>query len=388
MQQASVQRPKANGATSCRTIEDAEGCVAVASRRQPVVSPILPMGRGLPRSAAPAFGLVIAVALTTAAGTYGLAPSAAALSFSPNRLAQGHLWLLLASGLVVDRPVFLSLASFAVLAFVTLAICGRQIFWRAAIYGHVGSTLIVYAFIAVARDVHPGVFSSALNARDYGVSAISSAWLAATATTAWRLRPGRRPERAGIVIVCGAIALFAYMIRRDTSVLSSEHLVAFFLGFRLALPTGRPTSLGVTARRSRLRRRAITAVACSALMVGGAEAPEAYARLVALLVSPQPTGSGCIQRWNDARLTSGRLVGDFSAVSVDVVRKHRAVSCRFRFSGGPDRTDSVIAGWHRNRLDVLSLAPAGGVRANADVLPDGTIRPFVHQRDFDAFTSL
>ncbi len=195
--------------------------------------------------------LVGVVMLTTASAVSGVGPSMAALSFSPSRLAEGRVWLLLSSALVVDRPVLLSLLSFAALALVTVRVCGPRVFWWAACYGHVGSTLIVYALIGVARAFDRGSFGSALNAHDFGVSAISSAWLGATATEMWTLRTGRRP-RAAIAIGCCAIGVFAYMVRRDVSVLSTEHFVAFALGVAVALPGGAAAGMG--RRAAALRR--------------------------------------------------------------------------------------------------------------------------------------
>lgn len=227
------------------------------------------MERGKKRSLGSAIVLVGVVVATSALAVSGIGPSAATLSFNPNRLAQGRVWLLVASALVVDHPVVLSLLSFAVLAVATLAVCGRRVFWSAAIVGHVGSTLIVYALIGAVRTIEPGAFAAALNARDYGVSAISSSWLGAIATTAWNTRTARR-SRATIVIGCCAIASFAFMIRRDTSVLSSEHLVAFALGIGLALPRGAAyRAVGRPAARYRI------------------ESPEALARLKALFVRPR-----------------------------------------------------------------------------------------------------
>ena len=298
------------------------------------------MDRGRSSSKASAIVLVGVVAMTTAFAVSGLGPSAGALSFSPNRLVHGRLWLLFGSALVVDHPIVLSLLSFAVLAAVTMAVCGRRIYWRAAIYGHVASTLIVYAFIGCVRVVDPGSFGSALNARDYGVSAISSAWLGATVTTAWNARRGLR-RRAMLVVGCCAIALFAFMIRRDTSVLSIEHLVAFALGLSVALPRNvQNRAVRRTAARHPLGIRTAAVAACTVLFVaGGIEAPQAFARLRALLLVPaRPSVSRCIQRGNDAHKPGHAARGDLAA-QVDVVRTAGGVACR-QVSSGHDRTST------------------------------------------------
>src|SRR5512136_1784773 len=70
---------------------------------------------------------------------------------SAAKIASGQLWVLPASALVVDRPVLVGLAAFAVLAAATLRYCGPRTFWLAAVAGHVGSTLAVYAIIGATR---------------------------------------------------------------------------------------------------------------------------------------------------------------------------------------------------------------------------------------------
>jgi hypothetical protein len=357
-----------------------------------LLSPLVPMDHGTTRSAGSALTLLGVVTLTTAAAISGFGPSAAELSFSPHRLAQGRVWLLPVSALLVDRPILLSLASFALLAFVTMAVCGRVVFWRSAICGHIGSTLTVYLFIALSRSVDPGAFGSTLNARDYGVSAISSAWLGSTATTAWRMRANRRWSKAAIAAGCGAVAVFAYMMRRDTSVLTSEHLVAFGIGIGVAVAPGALTNRGrLLAQRFWARRgAAVAAVGCAAVIVlGTAEAPEAFGQLKALLVPPGLTAAGCTRLWNDAARRALASGGDFSAVTVDVIKKrHAGRLCRFGFSGGPQRTVEFVAALHRGRLGPLHRADSRSAPANGEVLPNGTIRLIAEHEDLDAFTSV
>jgi len=76
-----------------------------------------------------------------------------ALAASPARVGEGKLWFLVSSAVLVDRPVVLSLLSFAVLATLALTACGSRTFWWSAILGQVVATLLVYVFIGAARRI-------------------------------------------------------------------------------------------------------------------------------------------------------------------------------------------------------------------------------------------
>jgi len=106
-----------------------------------------------------------------------------AFAASAAKIAAGEIWLLPASALVVDRPLYVGLVAFGLLGFAALWICGTRVFWVAAVVGHVGSTLAVYAIIGASRLTDPDVFASA----------------------AWWIHP-------------------------DPSILTTEHLFAFLIG--------------------------------------------------------------------------------------------------------------------------------------------------------------
>ena len=138
------------------------------------------MGRGR-QSAAPVrriapllFVLVVAVVTCASAEDEKVVTELAA---STQRLAQGRVWLLVTSGLLAERPFLASLLSFAMLAALTLAVCGSRVFWIAGLAGHVGSALFTYALIALGRLFDPAASGAAWSSLDYGVSAISAAWL-------------------------------------------------------------------------------------------------------------------------------------------------------------------------------------------------------------------
>jgi hypothetical protein len=130
---------------------------------------------------------------------------------------------------VVDRPVYVGLVAFGLLGFAALGICGTRVFWVAAVTGHIGSTLAVYAIIGASRQSDPDAFASAFAGKDFGVSAMQGAWVGAVAATAWRRVDGR--DRAFVAAgVCG-LGGIAWWLHPDPSILTTEHLFAFLIGY-------------------------------------------------------------------------------------------------------------------------------------------------------------
>ena len=150
----------------------------------------------------------------------------------------------MSSGAIAADPLVWSLLSFCGLAFLTPAVCGWRIFWFAALAGQTFSTLLGYSVVGMARLVEPDAFQRLVTAPDYGVSAMSAAWLGAVATVGWRRR-GESSRRAAILIGCVAAAALAWFVRgRGLDVLDSEHVFAFAIGVGAAsgrLPARRGT---------------------------------------------------------------------------------------------------------------------------------------------------
>jgi len=194
---------------------------AADRRRHILRSPLVGWASGL------AFVLVVAV-LTFATRDHEL--PLAPLVASAAKIAAGLLWFLPTSALVVDRPVLIGLAAFAVLAVATLRFCGTRTFWLAAIGGHIGSTLTVYAIIGTARLADPGVFTNAFVSPDFGVSAIQGAWVGAIATTAWLWAGGNGRRQAAVAAGVCVVAAVAWWLHPDPSILTTEHLFAFVIG--------------------------------------------------------------------------------------------------------------------------------------------------------------
>jgi len=176
---------------------------------------------------------VAAVSAVSALSREGLI-SIGALAASPRRIADGQVWLLFSSAIVVDRPIVASVVSFAALASVALLVCGSRVLWLSALLGHTGSTILAYVGLAALRNLDVGSFHAALVAPDYGVSAISAAWLGAIATTAWISRCRAPSQKAAVALACAGVALFAWMLRGDLNALDSEHVFAFALGAAIA----------------------------------------------------------------------------------------------------------------------------------------------------------
>jgi hypothetical protein len=153
-----------------------------------------------------------------------------AFAASAAKVSGGQVWLLPASGLVVDRPVYVGLVAFGILGFAAFGICGTRVFWVAAVVGHIGSTLAVYAIIGASRQSDPDAFASAFTRRDYGVSAMQGAWVGAVAATAWG-RAGT-DSRARALVAAGVCGLggIAWWLHPDPSILTTEHLFAFLIG--------------------------------------------------------------------------------------------------------------------------------------------------------------
>ncbi len=196
---------------------------------------------------------VVVVAVLTFAARDHEIPMAPFVA-SAAKIASGQLWVLPASALIVDRPVGIGLAAFAVLAVVTLRCCGPRVFWLAAIAGHVGSALTVYAIIGAARLVDPHLFTNALVSADFGVSAMQGAWVGAIAATAW-LGAGRDGRlRASVAAGVCVVAAVAWWLHPDPSILTTEHVFAFFIGCGIVAAPRLATARSVGGRFAVVRR--------------------------------------------------------------------------------------------------------------------------------------
>src|ERR1700756_4302586 len=164
----------------------------------------------LPEAALAAyFALAVVVALLPAVGVTHQS-LVAAMSFSPSDLVSGKLWLLPLSGLIVAGSTWSQLATLAEVAVVVVVLAGARTFWRAAILGHVGSTLVAYAVLGVLALTAPSSVGSLFAAPDYGVSCIWAGCLGALAVVVARRCSGRA-AKVSVAAAIGAPLLVLVM---------------------------------------------------------------------------------------------------------------------------------------------------------------------------------
>lgn len=164
---------------------------------------------------------------------------------SPHAVAEARLWSLVTSALLVSSPLFWSLVSLALFCAVTLRLCGIRVLLISAFAGHVASALVVYALLAVTRAFEPRAFEAVVNTPDFGVSAVSAAWLGAMASVSWRRADGRVWRKIATALAVVAVAAFGWMVRGHLDFLDLEHVVAFAIGVVLAV---RLSGAGSTTR--------------------------------------------------------------------------------------------------------------------------------------------
>lgn len=173
---------------------------------------------------------------------------------SAAKTASGRVWVVPASALIVDRPVLIGLAAFGVLATATLQVCGAQTFWLAAAVGHAGSTLLVYGIIGSTRLADPHMFTRAVVTPDFGVSAMQGAWVGAITATAWSRAGTDLRHRAFVAAAVCGLAGVGWWLHPDPSILTTEHLFAFFIGCGI-VSWPRLAAAGTEASRRLVRKR-------------------------------------------------------------------------------------------------------------------------------------
>lgn len=158
---------------------------------------------------------------------------------SPRLVAEGRLWTLLSSALVLDRVQALQLVAVTILTAVLIRRHGPGAWWTALLLGHVGSTLAAYAGTGVLWEVG-GAFHHAEVNPDFGISCVwmtivgllvcdasltlvrsTHAWTVTFAATALAL--------TGTVLLC-------------TTISEVEHVLAATAGFGTVVWKRRPTA--------------------------------------------------------------------------------------------------------------------------------------------------
>ena len=165
---------------------------------------------------------VVAVAIARALTGH---PSISALALTPDRLAEGRVWLLPSSAVVVNGPVLAQLVGLLLSLGAALRRFGGTFTALVMVTAHVGATLLAYAVLAVFTGDPDGAHNPSF---DYGVSAVWLGLLGALAVTAWRpARGGARRDRA--LLAVGATA-FVVGVAFFPLLSAVEHRLAFVLG--------------------------------------------------------------------------------------------------------------------------------------------------------------
>lgn len=173
----------------------------------------------------------------------------AALASSPQGVVRGEWWGLLTSGLVVAGDPAFEIPATALAVGMLIRWGGAATFWRAAIAGHVGSTLLAYGGLAalwfVARgDVDLGV----LDAPDYGISCV---WAASVGALLGLHRHRVHPGRLLVTLSSGAIFFLWVGLKPD--LVGVEHLLALALGISMGFRAARLTAGGAEPERGGCR---------------------------------------------------------------------------------------------------------------------------------------
>jgi hypothetical protein len=159
----------------------------------------------------------------------------ARLGASPDVVADGRLWRLLSSSLIVDSDLAgLQIALVAAASALVIARHGPLTWWLAAVIGHVGSALLAYALIAIADALGSDSAERFEDDWDYGISCVLAALAGVLfAGAARRLRGGRGRRSDAVLVAATSLGLLAWLVTIDWY--GVEHVFAFALGAGVAI---------------------------------------------------------------------------------------------------------------------------------------------------------
>jgi hypothetical protein len=146
------------------------------------------------------------------------------LQSSADLIADGELWRLFTSALVVDGVAAPQIALTALVSFAVIRLDGAAVWWAAVIVGHVGSALLNYAIIGVAILLGSEGAEAAADDPDFGISCVLGASLGALFASGWR--------------VVGAVS-FVLLLPFSLDWYGPEHPLSFVLGALVAGFAGR-----------------------------------------------------------------------------------------------------------------------------------------------------
>jgi putative copper export protein len=201
----------------------------------------------------------VAVGVLPSATSLTHAQIASALAFSPADLLAGEVWRLPLSGLVVDGDTWSQLTDLVPVVLLLVLLADSRTFWRAAIAGHVGSTLVAYGIVGALALTDPAALGEVVSGNDYGISCVWAGCLGALATVA--ARRGSRPvASAALFAACmlPALRLVSPGLVSSSGTLqlaTLEHALAFAIG-ALAAAAPLRRSAPAAPRRPALQRAA------------------------------------------------------------------------------------------------------------------------------------
>lgn len=162
---------------------------------------------------------VAAVAIVQATGE----PDWERLASSPAQVADGQVWLLLSSGLVIDGLPWLQLAVLAAVLALAVRRLGGAWTCVVALAAHVGATLIAYAGVGLLWLGDRSAVAGTVDQPDYGVSVVLAGQAGALAATA--------PSRAWTAAIAAtALAVCAVAATTSSALATAEHLLGFAIG--------------------------------------------------------------------------------------------------------------------------------------------------------------
>lgn len=164
---------------------------------------------------------------------------------SPRLVAEGRLWTLLSSALVLDRVQALQLVAVAVLTAILIRRHGPGAWWTALLLGHVGSTLVAYAGTGVLWEVG-GAFHHAEVTADFGISCV---WMTIVGLLVCDgALTVSRSRRSWTLAFAATVLALAVTIDAASTISEVEHALAAIAGFGTVVWKRRPAA--------RLRRTA------------------------------------------------------------------------------------------------------------------------------------
>jgi hypothetical protein len=177
---------------------------------------------------------LVVVAIIEATGW----PDWQALAATPDQVANGELWLLLSSGLVIDGLPWLQFSVLAIVMALAYVRVGAGRLWAAGLTAHVGSALLAYAGIGVLNLLGADIGDIAAEP-DYGVSVLLAGELGAIAVSGGR--------RTALLVGGLGVAGFGIGLADANALANVEHLLGFLLGAATILALDRWASRSTPA---------------------------------------------------------------------------------------------------------------------------------------------